>query len=310
MKNPLVSIALCTYNGEKYLEEQLLSLINQTYDQLEIIIFDDASTDSTIEIIEKYGFESYKIKLFKNSENLGYIKNFENTISNCNGKYIFLCDQDDIWDVEKVEKVVKQFNQDTLLIFHNSEFIDSAGISILKNMDDRFTLNQNITPLSFLLFNGISGHALAFESSIIKEILPFPKIVHHDCWISFIAACNGNIKYLPNCFVKYRQHNNSETDLLKIKNPKIKKKSSSDKNSLLIERTNHFATVKFNPQQKQFIKFKELLIKRQSSFFSYYLFIFVVRYGQSIFSFKRKKGILRLFYSFPYIWGMKIKTIL
>lgn len=307
MENPLVSIALCTYNGEKFIEEQLLSLINQTYTNLQIIVFDDASTDATIRIIKKYSINDARIKINENFNNVGYIKNFESAIAVCTGKYIFLSDQDDIWAIDKVSNIVAQFDEHTTIIFHDSEFVNSFGISIGKKLSDRFTLNQKITPLSFLLFNGIPGHALAFDCSIIKNVLPLTSLVHHDCWISFIATCKGEIKYLSNTYVKYRQHENSETDLLKIKSQKLIKESSLSKNLLLIDRTNHFASIAFNPQQKHFIRFRELLIKRQSSFFCFTLFYFIIRHHQSIFTFKKKKGILRLFYAFPYIWGIKSK---
>src|SRR5258708_3925751 len=106
MTAELVSIALCTYNGEAYLKEQLDSLIDQTYPNCEIIIVDDCSKDGTVDILKQYANEYTQIKLYINTENLGYTKNFEKAIVLCNGEYIALCDQDDIWDKNKISIMI------------------------------------------------------------------------------------------------------------------------------------------------------------------------------------------------------------
>ncbi len=99
---PLVSIAMTTYNGEKYLSAQLDSILNQTYKNLEIIICDDCSTDDTRQILTNYSKKDSRIKLFFNDKNLGYSKNFQKAISLCTGNFISLSDQDDIWIPEKI----------------------------------------------------------------------------------------------------------------------------------------------------------------------------------------------------------------
>ena len=115
MTKPLVSIALCTFNGVEFLKKQLDTIINQDYKNLEIIICDDLSKDGTKNILDKYSLEDNRIKLFYNNENLGYIKNFEKAIKNCSGEYIFLSDQDDIWELDKVSKMLNTFKEKTLL---------------------------------------------------------------------------------------------------------------------------------------------------------------------------------------------------
>ena len=105
-----LSVALCTYNGEKYIKEQLESILNQTVAIDEIIICDDRSNDKTTAIIEQFQAEyPDKISLHKNHANLGSTKNFEKSISICTGDYIFLSDQDDIWKANKVEKIIQYF---------------------------------------------------------------------------------------------------------------------------------------------------------------------------------------------------------
>ena len=118
MTNKTVSIVMCTYNGERYLKEQLMSLLNQTYSPIEIIIQDDLSTDNTLEIIHDYQ-ERYPgiIHLFQNSRRLGYNQNFLSAYQKANGYYIASADQDDIWETNKIEILVREIG-DSMLIFH------------------------------------------------------------------------------------------------------------------------------------------------------------------------------------------------
>ena len=121
MSQPVVSIALCTYNGEQFLKKQIDSLLNQTYSNLQIIICDDASQDDTKAILEDYS--DSRIKKIFNHKNIGYIKNFEQAINLCKGDFIALCDQDDIWKPEKIETMLNSID-DAWLLFCDSELID------------------------------------------------------------------------------------------------------------------------------------------------------------------------------------------
>jgi glycosyltransferase involved in cell wall biosynthesis len=308
IKQPLISIALCTYNGELYIEEQITSILNQSYHNFELIVSDDCSIDNTLEIIIAFAKQDSRIKLLKNEKNIGYISNFEKAVKNCNGEFIFLSDQDDIWLPEKVFEVINSFKIDTKLVFHDSLFINSYGESLNKKTSNRFCLDQNVQPFAFLLFNGIPGHALAFRKELISSIIPFPKIIHHDCWISFVASCKGEIIYLPKVLVGYRQHCSSETDLLKLKTNKHTKISAQVRNQKLIDIIDRFLEIKENKFFKALARFRSLLEKRNYQFFSFSLFLFIVKYHQEIFSFKRKKGLKRLVYTLPFIWGLKLKN--
>ena len=308
LNNPLLSIALCSYNGEEFISEQVYSILNQTYQNFELIISDDYSTDKTLTILENFAQKDERIILLKNKINKGYIRNFEKAISHCKGEIIFLSDQDDIWDEHKLSKVSQSFNNDVKLVFHDSLFIDLKGKSLNKKASDRFRLTEEVSPLSFLLFNGISGHALAFKKSLVNLILPLPEIVHHDCWISFVASCKGQVIFIPNTLVNYRQHPKSETDLLKLKIKEKTKTNSTLKVQNLIKRTNKFTEIDFNKYLFVFIKFKELLEKRVNQYLSFRLFYFMIKYNQKIFSFKRKKGLIRIIYTVPFLWGLKLKN--
>jgi glycosyltransferase involved in cell wall biosynthesis len=214
---PLVSIAVCTYNGQTYLREQLDSLVNQSYPQLEIIVADDCSNDDTLMILEDYSKEFSYFKYYKNEINLGYVKNFERVISLCSGEYIALSDQDDVWSLDKIRLQIDSIG-DHALIYHNSICIDERGKTLSKKLSDVYTLYQGDTPYPFLFFNCVSGHSMLFSKQIIPDLIPFPKDYFHDRWIAMISSERGGIKLLQQDLVKYRQHTLSTTDLLKIKN--------------------------------------------------------------------------------------------
>ncbi len=307
INEPLLSIALCSYNGEEFISEQVYSILNQNYTHFELIISDDCSTDKTLTILENFSQKDKRIILLKNNTNQGYIRNFEKAISHCKGEIIFLSDQDDIWDENKISKISQSFNNDVELVFHDSLFINHNGKSLNRKASDRFTLSEQVTPLSFLLFNGISGHALAFKKSLKNFILPLPKIVHHDCWISYVASCKGKIVYVPSILVNYRQHDKSETDLLKLKVKEKLKSNSILKNQNLINRTEKFNEIDYNKYLFAFEEFKSLLKKRAKQYLSFKLFYFIIKYNQKIFSFKRKKRGLRLIYALPFLIGLKLK---
>src|SRR6476469_4151602 len=123
----LVSIALATYNGEKYLQFLLDSLLAQTYHYLEIIAVDDRSTDKTVELLRQYSLLYPHIKVYVNESNLGFIKNFEKAVSLCNGEYIAMCDQDDYWLPENIMRKVEEIGEypgvycDSFVAYENLE---------------------------------------------------------------------------------------------------------------------------------------------------------------------------------------------
>lgn len=137
MKNKLVSIAMATYNGEKYLKEQLDSIYAQTYKNIEVIVCDDCSSDKTVEILDEYK-EKYGLKYYINEKNLGFKKNFEKAISLCSGDFIALADQDDIWIESKIEIFLKSKGIDNLI--YMSDYLHKNFIDIETNLK----LKENI----------------------------------------------------------------------------------------------------------------------------------------------------------------------
>jgi len=204
-----ISVCLASYNGEKFIREQVESILSNLNQDDELIICDDASTDSTCSIIES--IPDPRIKLIKNRKNLGHVKNFEKAISLAQGALIFLSDQDDIWVKGKVEKVVEVFQRfnNISLVYHNIQPVDAFGNDLKANFPVysegkrnswMFLIRQLIKPQIF-------GCGCCLRRNNIKSLFPFPSSVYaHDHWIAVWAAVNGQVFFLKDKLVKYRQH--------------------------------------------------------------------------------------------------------
>jgi glycosyltransferase involved in cell wall biosynthesis len=223
----LVSIALCTYNGEKYLEEQFLSLLIQSYANFEIVVVDDNSTDSTWQILNKFK-DNPKVRLYRNETNLGFIKNFEKAVSLCKGDFIAFSDQDDIWSENKIEVLVDLIG-DHLLVYSDSEHVDEYGVSMGRVSTQLRNFYAGNDYRSFLFYNCVSGHAMMIKKELLHYVLPFPSNMYHDWWIAYNATLFGDIAYTNLPLVKYRQHSSSDHS---VKTKLFKKKKLTNKDRL------------------------------------------------------------------------------
>lgn len=213
---PLISVALCTYNGSRYLREQLDSLARQTYPRLEIVAVDDVSADDTWQILQEYAGR-LPMKIYRNETNLGYIRNFEKAMSLCRGTFIAPCDQDDVWLPEKLEKLAARC-QGQLLVYCDSELIDAQGHSLHQRASAKVNPIGSARPNALLFSNCASGHAMLFRRELLAPALPFPGQVAHDWWLMYAAASLGSIAYLPEALVQYRQHPANVTNFSQHKN--------------------------------------------------------------------------------------------
>ena len=216
-----VSIVLGTYNGEKFLKEQLDSIINQTYTNMEIVVTDDASTDGTKNILDDYAKKDNRIKIYFNDKNIGLIKNFEKGVQQTHGAYIAFADQDDVWAVDKIEKLVSNLG-DAMLVYCNSEYIDADGKTINRKLTDyRNPVNgRNLFLADEDSGMWVAGHALLFRRELLDAALPFTPYVPHDMWMACIAMLKGNIRFIPDALAFYRQHGNNACGALGSHNKK------------------------------------------------------------------------------------------
>lgn len=208
--NPLISIAMATYNGSSYLANQLDSIISQTYKNIEIIIVDDCSNDDTIMIIRQYQKQYRNIRLIQNPINLGIVKSFGTALTLCGGEYIALCDQDDVWFSDKLEKLLDNIghnlliHSDTVLVDKNMQVIASSGIQSTKT--DKFKCDFE----DYLISNNVTGCTALFTKRLCELALPIPEGFYiHDHYLAIIASFYGSIKFLDAPLVYYRQHDNN-----------------------------------------------------------------------------------------------------
>ncbi len=213
-----ISVALCTYNGETFIEQQLRSIVNQTLKVDEIVVCDDISSDNTIKIIEEYSLKFPGIfKIHVNATNLGSVKNFEKAIALCQGDIIFLSDQDDVWELNKVA-IFKEF------------FIKNPKINVLASngfcitdeneIIDKYTiwdvpqfLREKKLPFDYFTMinctaNIATGASMAARKDFIQSIFPVPAIegYHHDEWIALHASKINSFEILNDKLFSYRIH--------------------------------------------------------------------------------------------------------
>ena len=127
---PLVSIVMGTYNGSEFLREQMTTLLAQTYPSIEFVIIDDCSTDETYQVLQDYAASDSRIRLLRNTTNLGYNRNFEQAVKAANGDFIAIADQDDIWEVEKISEMMKSWNKPDLVMLHSPSALFKTGGAI------------------------------------------------------------------------------------------------------------------------------------------------------------------------------------
>lgn len=216
-----VSIALCTYNGAKYLPDQLKSIESQTRKPDELVVCDDKSTDRTLEILRAFmGNCSFLVRIYENESNLGSTENFEKTIRLCDGDIIFLSDQDDVWQSRKIERILAAFEEhpDAGYVFSDAEVVDEdltpLGYSLWESYNfngvafERFVKGEQL--LSFMRGRFVTGATMAFRTSLKDIVLPFPTytIWVHDGWIAIVSSSMGAYGVpLSDKLLLYRRHN-------------------------------------------------------------------------------------------------------
>lgn len=217
-----ISVALCTYNGEKFIPEQIDSILNQSLKVDEIIVCDDGSTDETQNILAEYQNKFPSLfKIHINEKNLRSVKNFEKAISLCTGEIIFLSDQDDIWGNNKVMVLTEHLNenQEIEVLCSNGFIIDENGIKkdqytvwdvpefLLKNKKevDYFKIFSTIG-------NFATGASMAVRKSFIDQVLPFPSIegLHHDEWIALVSSHEKKFDFIDEKLFSYRIHSDQQ----------------------------------------------------------------------------------------------------
>lgn len=208
-----VCVALATYNGAAFLREQLDSVFAQSYSNLEVVAVDDASSDETVAILEEYA-QKHRLRYEIQDANQGFIATFARVVSLCDGEFVALCDQDDIWEPDKIERLVEVIG-DHDLAYSDAALVDGDGEPLESSLRDLHSLSfvAGRCWKSLLLYECVSGNTTLFRHSLVDEFLPFPRrLAYHDMWIAFTAACRGGITYVESQLVKYRRHGENITE--------------------------------------------------------------------------------------------------
>lgn len=222
----MISIAMATYNGEKYLREQLDSILAQTISDFELIIGDDHSTDSTVDILQEYSAKDPRIHYYVNPVNIGFKKNFEQVIERCQGDYIALSDQDDIWYPYHLEYLLNHIQQYAMCC-GNSELVDQNNQSLHRNLSDsesiQFIPDDPHKWIFRVLLNGnpLQGASMLLRTDFAKRCMPIPDGVnYHDTWFTACSSMSQNGLYyaMTPAITRYRQHANNVTQNKQTRN--------------------------------------------------------------------------------------------
>lgn len=225
---PAISVALCTYNGARFIEEQVRSICLQTVPPAEIVLSDDASTDNGIALAcqtveacreERPGLD-IAVKVLRNTTALRVTKNFEQAAAACSGELIALCDQDDVWHPDRLERMAAEFARrpDLLLMHSDARLVDGA----LQDLGDSLFHAIEVQPFELawvhagrafdvlLRRNIATGATTMFRRTLLVAALPFPKEWVHDEWLAIVASAIGAVDVVEEELIDYRQHGNNQ----------------------------------------------------------------------------------------------------
>ncbi|WP_301925991.1 glycosyltransferase family 2 protein [Ferruginibacter sp.] len=257
---PLVSIVMATYNGNKYLTQQMESIVAQSYPNIEVIIVDDRSTDDTVEILQRFQQQYSFLKIIRNEVNLGYIKNFEKGCLLANGELIALCDQDDYWHIDKIKNMQAAIGNYPL-IYCDSILCDEHLKPLGVNISDRVNSIDFNSCLQQVVFCRIYGHATLMTKFFLQQAVPFLEVIPHDWWLCYMATFYGGIKYLPEQLVSYRQHAANIFGVVGSKSRKHNKINKAERNRLEMSRIRTRMNAFYNACPDALVKEKAVLKK-------------------------------------------------
>lgn len=202
---PLVSVALSTYNGARYLREQLDSVLSQEGVDFEVVAVDDGSTDATPAILDDYSARDSRLRWSPNPRNLGATRSFERAIASCRGDFVAPCDQDDVWLPAKLRTLLAAIG-DADLAYGDSLYVDAGGHPCGRRVSQDTRMLEGRDPLAFLFANSVSGHACLVRRDCAVAAMPYPAGAYHDWWLALNAAGRGGVRYVDAPLVHYRRH--------------------------------------------------------------------------------------------------------
>ena len=304
---PLISVALCTYNGERYLAAQLDSLLAQSYEPLEIVVTDDASSDSTLAILADYARRDPRLRYSRNAANLGFLRNFELTVRACRGSLVALCDQDDVWLPDKLSQLAEALLRGgAAMAFCNSELIDERDASLGLRLPASIQLADFDDPAPLSFHSPCAGHASLVRRDVAERAMPFPAGIYHDWWLSFVAASCGRVVYVDRPLVRYRRHQDSITTRID-EGPKDRQRGFRRRELDEAERKLELFAAFPGRGEEFFRTLLRLWQARKTQFFSYRLAVFMLRHRRRIFLFRGATAWGRIRLALGFGVGLRLK---
>ncbi|MBL8270713.1 glycosyltransferase family 2 protein [Steroidobacter sp.] len=306
---PLISVALCTYNGERYLRQQLDSLLAQTYSNLEIVAVDDGSTDRTVELLREYEQRDPRLRVAVNPRNLGFIRNFERTLVLAKGAFIAPCDQDDIWLPDKLRILASRIGNHAMA-YCDSELIDADGRSLGMSMSRFWAMQDLNDPAALIVTNCVSGHAMLFRRELLGEAPQLPAEIFHDWWLAMWAAANGGVVYCPEKLVRYRQHGKNVTDVLRAHRKRARRIPGSRMKSFddTAWRLRYLSTLR-QPQGEFFGELHKLWLRSETAWFAPSLATFILHHRGRLYRLLRKGPVSLVRKSMSHIFGLRLRRL-
>lgn len=205
----MISVALAAYKGEKYIEQQLRSILPQLSHGDEIIVSDDAPGGMTEKIVKRLAEEDSRI-IYVEGKGRGVVPNFINAIRYTKGDKIFLCDQDDVWLPDKVKRVMSAFDEGADLVLHNA-YVTDGNLNITEH-SFFYKRGSKKGVLHNIMKNSYMGCCMAFDRKLLKKIMPMPRFIPmHDQWIGLMGEIYGKVTFLDMPLIYYRVHGGNVT---------------------------------------------------------------------------------------------------
>lgn len=201
----MITVCIATYNGEKYIGEQLASILPQLSSEDEVIVSDDGSADNTQSVV--CGFADNRIRIVDGPHSNSPTLNFENALRHAKGDVIFLADQDDVWTADKVKVCMKTLEKNDCVV--SDAIVTDDKLNIINTSMYKMLNVKHGRLYNLICHNGYSGCCMAFKRKVLDRALPFPdEIPMHDIWIGNVAAFFYSITFVKHQLVKFRRHDN------------------------------------------------------------------------------------------------------
>lgn len=275
-----VEILMATYNGEKYLYEQIESILNQSYENWILLIRDDKSEDSTVSIIEEYEKKDSRIRLLRDRKgNLGFVKNFEELLKNSQEEFVMFSDQDDYWEKDKIKNYIQILQKDEKLsqiplLIHSNSFICDKELKIVKEKFVDSSIASEKNGNSYFFSYVVQGSTVMINRKLKEICIPFlSSVTLHDRYFHLISEFFGKRIFIDKSLMKYRQHMNNEIGARRNILQKILKKRYFDTKDrdLIIELKEKYAEIIKKEKIKEIDAYLEVTNIQKNRFTRFFL---------------------------------------